>query len=64
MRLIIKDTKEDVAMWIANYVRKCINTFKPSAEKPFVLGLPTGSSPLPTYQDLIKFHREGSLRYL
>lgn len=27
-----------------------INKFAPTAEKPFVLGLPTGSSPLLTYK--------------
>ena len=40
-----------------------INDFSPTAEKPFVLGLPTGSSPIPTYQRLIKFYKEGKVSY-
>jgi glucosamine-6-phosphate deaminase len=38
-----------------------INEFAPTAEKPFVLGLPTGSSPIPTYQALIKLVKSGKL---
>ena len=38
-----------------------INDFKPTAEKPFVLGLPTGSSPIPTYKHLIKLVKDGKL---
>lgn len=30
-----------------------INEFAPTPQKPFVLGLPTGSSPIPTYKALI-----------
>ena len=35
--------------------------FKPTAEKPFILGLPTGSSPIPTYKHLIKLVKGGNL---
>lgn len=38
-----------------------INDFEPTAEKPFVLGLPTGSSPIPTYKALIKLVKDGKL---
>lgn len=38
-----------------------INEFKPTADRPFVLGLPTGSSPIPTYKALIKMVKEGKL---
>lgn len=64
MRLIIEETKDKVASWVASYVRKRINDFAPTAERPFVLGLPTGSSPLLTYQKLIELHRAGKLRYV
>lgn len=40
-----------------------IRDFKPTAEKPFVLGLPTGSSPIPTYKYLIKLVKAGTLSY-
>lgn len=42
MRLVIQDTSDEVADWAARYVMKRINDFKPSADKFFVLGLPTG----------------------
>jgi len=38
-----------------------INDFAPTADKPFVLGLPTGSSPTPTYKALIEKVKQGSL---
>lgn len=38
-----------------------INSFQPTTGKPFVLGLPTGSSPIPTYKYLIRLVKEGKL---
>ena len=38
MRLIICDQPNDVATWVATYVTKRINAFKPTPERPFVLG--------------------------
>jgi len=63
MRLIIRDDAKDVGDYIANYICKRINDFAPSAEKPFVLGLPTGSSPIPTYKALIKLVKDGKLSF-
>ncbi|KAF8348281.1 hypothetical protein F5887DRAFT_952967 [Amanita rubescens] len=40
-----------------------INDFNPTPEKPFVLGLPTGSSPIPTYKALIRMVKEGKLSF-
>ena len=54
MRLIIEPTYDAVSRWAANYVASCINKFKPTEDKPFVLGLPTGSSPLGMYKHLIE----------
>lgn len=36
---------------------------KPTAEKPFVLGLPTGSSPLGTYKELINLYKNGKISF-
>ncbi|KAF5351673.1 hypothetical protein D9756_007510 [Leucocoprinus leucothites] len=63
MRLIIRDDPTAVGSYIANYICKRINDFGPTAEKPFVLGLPTGSSPIPTYKALIKLVKEGKLSF-
>jgi glucosamine-6-phosphate deaminase len=40
-----------------------LNDFAPTAERPFILGLPTGSSPIPVYKHLIKLHREKGLSF-
>lgn len=63
MRLIIRDDPAAVGDYVANYIAKRINDFAPTAEKPFVLGLPTGSSPIPTYKALINKVKEGSLSF-
>lgn len=63
MRLIIRDDSAAVGEYIGNYVAKRILDFKPTAERPFVLGLPTGSSPIPTYKHLIKLVKAGKLSF-
>jgi len=63
MRLIIRDDPLAVGDYVANYIAKRINDFAPTPDKPFVLGLPTGSSPIPTYKALITKVKEGSLSF-
>ena len=46
MRLIIEPSYDLMSKWAANYVVSRINEFNPTPERPFVLGCPTGSSPL------------------
>ena len=53
MRLIIEKDYSDVSRWAANYVAARINEANPTAEHPFILGCPTGSSPLGMYRVLI-----------
>jgi glucosamine-6-phosphate deaminase len=64
MRLII--CEDEVATWAARYVCQRIRAFAPTAERPFVLGLPTGGTPLGMYQKLIEFYdrNELSFRYV
>lgn len=50
MRVIIQPNYEDMSLWAASYIVRRINDFKPTEEKPFVIGLPTGSSPLGVYK--------------
>ncbi|MCF7975995.1 MAG: glucosamine-6-phosphate deaminase [Phycisphaerae bacterium] len=54
MRVIIQNDYKTASAWAAAYVARDINAYKPTAKKPFVLGLPTGSSPLGMYQELIR----------
>jgi glucosamine-6-phosphate isomerase len=57
MRLIIQRDPIGISEWVANYLVAKINTFAPTVERPFVLGLPTGSTPLGTYKKLIELYR-------
>ena len=63
MRVIIENNKEAVGKWTANYIYKRILKFKPTSKQPFVLGLPTGSTPLETYKYLIELFKEGKLSF-
>ena len=63
MRLIIEPDYTALSEWAANYVAKKINAAKPTAEKPFVLGLPTGSSPLGMYKHLIELKKQGVVSF-
>jgi glucosamine-6-phosphate deaminase len=47
----------------AHYVKERINQFQPSEDRPFVLGLPTGSSPLNAYKRLAELVQEGKLSF-
>jgi len=60
---VILDDYDKASEWAAKYVKKRINDFNPGPEKYFVLGLPTGSTPLGMYRKLIDFHKEGSLSF-
>ena len=53
MRLIIQPDYQSVSLWAAHYVAAKIKAANPTPEKPFVLGCPTGSSPLGMYLSLI-----------
>lgn len=63
MRLIIEESYSKMSQWAAAYIVKKINEFKPSAEKPFVLGLPTGSTPIGTYKELIHLYKTGKVSF-
>src|SRR6185295_9010028 len=63
MRLVIRPNYETVSQWVADYVCRRINEFDPGPGRPFVLGLPTGSSPIGTYRKLVEHHRAGRLSF-
>jgi len=63
MRIVIKDTRKETGKWTADYIWKKIEAFGPTAEKPFVMGLPTGSSPMPVYQEWIRRYKAGEISF-
>ena len=63
MRLIILDNEEEVTEWAAKYIVKRINQFQPNEDKYFVLGLPTGGTPLKMYQKLVAYYRAGRVSF-
>ena len=63
MRVIIEPNYEMVSKWAASYVAMRINEFGPTESKPFVLGLPTGSSPLVMYKELIELNKAGKVSF-
>lgn len=63
MRVVIKDTYDQMSKWAAQHIVERINAFAPTEQKPFVLGLPTGSTPIGTYQELIRLHQEGKVSF-
>ena len=63
MRVIIKDTSKEVAQWAAGYIVEQIKAKEAKTDAPFVLGLPTGSTPLETYKELIRLHKAGEVSF-
>lgn len=63
MRLIIRPDFAEVSSWAANFVARRIIDFAPTADRPFVLGLPTGSTPLGLYKALIVLNQAGKISF-
>ena len=61
MRVVIQDNYEKMSLWAANYIAEKIRNHK--EDRPFVLGLPTGSSPIGVYQELIRMNKSGDLSF-
>ena len=63
MRVIINPDYAGMSQWAAQHIVERINAFNPTENKPFILGLPTGSTPIGTYKELIRLHREGKVSF-
>lgn len=63
MRLIPVQTSEQASTWAARHIVERINAFNPTAERPFVLGLPTGGTPILTYKALIEHYKRGEVSF-
>jgi len=63
MKLIIRDNGDQASRYVARYIIKRINDFAPTPDRPFVLGLPTGSSPEVVYKYLVQAHKAGEISF-
>lgn len=63
MRLIIEPDYNSLSEWAAELVIDRITRAEPTKEHPFVLGLPTGSSPEGMYRKLVDAYREGRVSF-
>lgn len=61
MRVIIQNTYDKMCTWAANYIMSAINAHTDS--RPFVLGLPTGSSPVGVYKKLAEYNKAGKVTF-
>lgn len=64
MRLLITKDANEIGKWAAAYVAEKIKKFTPTEDKKyFVLGLPTGSSPLAMYKELVNLYKDGVISF-
>ena len=63
MRVIIESNYDKLSLWTANYIINKINEFKPTEDRPFVLGLPTGGTPIGTYKELVSAYKKGVVSF-
>ena len=61
MRVVIQDNYSKMCQWAANYIAEKIKAHK--EDRPFVLGLPTGSSPIGVYQELARMNKAGEITF-
>ena len=61
MRVVIQDNYDKMSKWAADYIAAKIKAHK--EPRPFVLGLPTGSSPIGVYKELARMNQAGELSF-
>lgn len=61
MKVIIQKNYDKMCEWAANHIMAAINGHK--GDKPFVLGLPTGSSPIGVYKRLVEANKAGKVSF-
>ena len=63
MKLIIRNTMPEASVWAARYIAEKINAKAARSSEPFVLGLCTGSTPIETYNELIRLVKAGKVSF-
>lgn len=61
MRVVIQKDYEAMSKWAANHIAEAINAHKEN--RPFILGLPTGSSPIGVYKELAAMNKAGKVSF-
>ena len=61
MRVIIQENYGKMCKWAADYIAAKINGHQ--EDRPFILGLPTGSSPIGVYQELARMNQAGEVSF-
>ena len=61
MRVVIQENYDKMSQWAAQFIVNAINSHK--GNKPFILGLPTGSSPIGVYKKLIEMNKAGKVSF-
>ena len=65
MRVVIQESYDKMCKWAADYISARIKAHNagPEAGRPFVLGLPTGSSPIGVYKELVRMNKAGEVSF-
>lgn len=63
MKVIIRDTQAEASLWAAHYIASKINAKAAVSDRPFVIGLCTGSTPIATYAELIRMCKAGEVSF-
>jgi len=63
VRVIIQPDYETASTWAAAHVALQMRKINPTPERLFTLGLPTGSTPIGMYRELIRLYREGVVSF-
>ena len=61
MRVVIQKNYENMSKWAAQHIADAINAHKDA--RPFILGLPTGSSPIGVYKELAAMNKTGKVSF-
>lgn len=63
MKLIIKENSKNGSIWAAHHIADKINAKAKISDKPFILGLCTGSTPIETYAELARMVKAGEVSF-
>jgi len=63
MKVIIRNSASEASLWVAHYIAKRINEKAARTDKPFVIGLCTGSTPIETYAELSRMVKAGEVSF-